>query len=165
MSQQGQVVCQMIAQHHSCRQAELPNSKVGKNGFPTLLQNGKSQNGLPNSFHHDRQGMQLEDALPFTLLQSDGMPRNDQELHSTVSEVIDRVDSQEMKSNTELRSFDDSSFFTFPSQDGLSITSSQASNRVKGVSAVNIQKDSSGIHNFQSWSSSPEVSRHHSKSH
>ncbi|CAK9263708.1 unnamed protein product [Sphagnum jensenii] len=131
MSQQGQVVCQTIAQHHSCRQAELPNSKVGKNGFPTLLQNGKSQNGLPNSFHHDRQGMQLEDALPFTLLQSDGMPQNDQELHSTVSEVIDRVDSQEMKSNTELRSFDDSSFFTFPSQDGVSITSSQASNRVK----------------------------------
>ncbi|CAM6076329.1 unnamed protein product [Sphagnum tenellum] len=135
MSQQGQVVCQTIAQHHSCCQAELPNSKVGKNGFPTLLQNGKSQNGLPNSFHHDRQGMQLEDALPFTLLQSDGMPQNDQDLHSTVSE------------------------------DGLSITSSQASNRVKGVSAVHIQKDSSGIHNFQSWSSSPEVSRHHSKSH
>jgi hypothetical protein len=79
--------------------------------------------------------------------------------------VIDRVDSQEMTSNTEVRSFDDSSFCTFPSQDGLSITSSQASNRVKGVSAVNIRKDSSGIHNFQSWSSSPEVSRHHSKSH
>ncbi|CAK9877266.1 unnamed protein product [Sphagnum jensenii] len=73
MSQQGQVVCQTIAQHHSCCQAELPNSKVGKNGFPTLLQNGKSQNGLPNSFHHDRQGMQLEDALPFMLLQSDGL--------------------------------------------------------------------------------------------
>jgi hypothetical protein len=140
-------------------------NQVGKNGFPTLLQNGKSQNGLLNSFHHDRQGMQLEDALPFTLLQSDGMPQNDQELHSTVSEVIDRVDSQEMKSNTELPSFDDSSFFTFPSQDGVSITSSQASNRVKGVSAVNIQKDSSGIRNFQSWSSSPEVSRHNSKSH
>jgi hypothetical protein len=31
MSQQGQVVCQMIAQHHSCRQAELPNSKVHYN--------------------------------------------------------------------------------------------------------------------------------------
>jgi hypothetical protein len=71
--------------------------------------------------------------------------------------VIDRVDSQEMKSNTELWSFGDSSFFTFPSQDGVSITSSQASHRVKGVGAVNIQKDSSGIRNFQSWSSSPEV--------
>jgi len=143
-------------------------NQVGKNGFPTVLQNGTSQNGLPNSFHHDRQGMQLEDALPFTLkpiLQSDGIPKNDQELHSTVSEVIDRVDSQEMKSNTGLRSFDDSSFFTFPSQDGVSITSSQASHSVKGVSAVNSQKDSSGIRNFQSWSSSPEVSRHHSKSH
>jgi hypothetical protein len=56
--------------------------------------------------------MQLEDALPFTLLQSDGIPKNDEELHSTVSEVIDRVDSQEMKSNAELQSFDDSSFFT-----------------------------------------------------
>ncbi|CAK9227486.1 unnamed protein product [Sphagnum troendelagicum] len=127
MSQQGQVVCQMIAQHHSCNQAELRNSK-----------NGNSQNGLLNSFHHDRQGMQLEDALPFTLLQSDGMPQNDQELHSTVSEVIDRVDSQEMKSNTELRSFDDSSFFTFPSQDGVLITSSQASNRVKGVECTDL---------------------------
>ncbi|CAM6044467.1 unnamed protein product [Sphagnum compactum] len=165
MSQEGQVVCQMIAQHHSCHQAELPNSRVGKNGFPTLLQNGQSQSGLLNSFHHDRQGMQLEDTLPFMLLQSDGIPKNDQELHNTVSEVIDRVASQEMKSNTELRSFDDSSFFTFPSQDGVSITSSQASHRMKGVSAVNIQKDSSGICNFQSWSSSPEVSRHHSKSH
>jgi hypothetical protein len=40
-----------------------------------------------------------------------------------------------------------------------------SSHRVKGVIAVNIQKDSSGIGNFQSWSSSPEVSRHHSKSH
>jgi hypothetical protein len=78
------------------------SNQVVKNGFPTFRQNGQSQNGLPSSFHHDRQGMQLEDALPFTLLQSDGMPRNDQELHSTVSEVIDRVDSQEMKSNTEL---------------------------------------------------------------
>jgi hypothetical protein len=93
------------------------------------------------------------------------MPKNDQELHSTVSEVIDRVDSQEMKSNTELRSFDDSSFFTFPSQDGVSITSSQASHSMKGVSAVNSQKDSSGIHNFQSWSSSPEDTRQNSKSH
>jgi len=78
------------------------SNQVVKNGFPTLRQNGQSQNGLPNSFHHDCQGMQLEDALPFTLLQSDGMPKNDQELHSTVSEVIDRVNSQEMKSNTEL---------------------------------------------------------------
>ncbi len=78
------------------------SNQVVKNGFSTLRQNGQSQNGLLNSFHHDRQGMQLEDALPFTLLQSDGMPKNDQELHSTVSEVIDRVDSQEMKSNTEL---------------------------------------------------------------
>jgi hypothetical protein len=45
-----------------------------------VLQYGKSQNGLPNSFHHDHQGMQLEDALPFTLkpiLQSDGIPKND----------------------------------------------------------------------------------------
>ncbi len=31
MSQQGQVVCQTIAQHHSCHQAELHNSKVHYN--------------------------------------------------------------------------------------------------------------------------------------
>jgi hypothetical protein len=31
MSQQGQVVSQMIAQHHSCHQAELRNSKVNYN--------------------------------------------------------------------------------------------------------------------------------------
>ncbi len=31
MTQQGQVVCQMIAQHHSCHQAELHNSKVHYN--------------------------------------------------------------------------------------------------------------------------------------
>jgi hypothetical protein len=92
-------------------------------------------------------------------------PKMTQELHSTVSEVIDRVDSQEMKSNTELRSFDDSSFFTFPSQDGVSITSSQASHSVKGVSAVNSQKDSSGIHNFQSGVLHLRSQRHHSKSH
>jgi hypothetical protein len=30
---------------------------------------------------------------------------------------------------------------------------------------VNSQKDSSGIHNFQSWSSWPEDTRHHHKSH
>jgi hypothetical protein len=62
--------------------------------------------------------------------------------------VIDKVDSQEMKSNIGLQSLNNSSFFTFPSQDGVSTTSNQASHNMKGVSFVNIQKDSSGIHNF-----------------
>ncbi|CAK9234233.1 unnamed protein product [Sphagnum troendelagicum] len=144
---------------------------VCQNGFSTLLQNGiqsDSQNGFPNGFHSGLEDMELDpsnDSLPLKLTSisnSDGMHTNDQELCNTESEVADRADAQEMKSDFEPQSFDDSSFFAFPSQEVASVMSRRASQGSKGTTAISVHKDYEASHDSNT-NSPAEVTRGHGK--
>jgi hypothetical protein len=76
--------------------------------------------------------------------------------------VADGADVQEMKSDFEPVSFDDSSFFAFPSQEVVSVMSRRASQGSKGTTAISVHKDYEASHDSNT-NSSAEVTRGHGK--
>jgi hypothetical protein len=77
--------------------------------------------------------------------------------------MADRADAQEMKSDFEPQSFDDASFFAFPSQEVVSVMSRRASQGSKGTTAISVHKDHEASHDSNT-NSPAEVTRGHVKS-